>query len=69
MYAIVMNVVKPARISVFTVVPFSFRRKIRSIVFSPLLLFCPADSRTFYMIQHPQKVCKGVDVIFSTYET
>ena len=32
MYAMVMKVVRPARISVLTVVPFSFRWKMRSIV-------------------------------------
>ena len=32
MYAMVMKVVSPARISVLTVVPFSFRWKMRSIV-------------------------------------
>ena len=55
MYAMVMKVVRPARISVLTVVPFSFRWKMRSIVIdSPFLrilflaaLFCAASNAPY----------------------
>lgn len=60
MYAMVMKVVRPARISVLTVVPFSFRWKMRSIVIdSPFCEFsftlvrrCSAPHPTPLILTH-----------------